>query len=182
MGPIEAIQIFTETVSLAKTIRDSLNTLADALPSKRRDELRAAVTDLEKNLSGLQQVNLQLYKEGAALAAASRKSEKKIIALEKKLRELQAAVDLSSLYEVVDALDNTVVAKRLLNVGKPEPVHYMCASCFKNGKSQFLNPIGFVTGITDMECPACKTRVRLPNDKTQQVLTTPLQRPNLYGM
>ena len=182
MDPTETVKLIGEAIGAAKAVGNLVNIVADVLPLKGRNELKAAVTGLEKNLHDLQQVNFELYKESTALAIANRTAEKTISQLEKELSQLQATVDLSKLYEVVDALDNTVVAKRLAGVGRKEPPHYMCASCFREGKNKFLNPVGFFTGITDMECPACKTKVRLPNDKSQHALTAPKTSFNVWDV
>lgn len=45
------------------------------------------------------------------------------------------------------------------SMSNSEPPHYICTSCYENGRKSILNQIANATGFTSYTCPVCKSQM-----------------------
>ena len=151
----EALGIVSTTAGLAKSLVETIHTLAGKLKQSKDKALLSEVLDtglsLQESLLQLQQAILGLQTESAELREENRALKDEVGDLTKRLRETEkAAADLEA-YEFVAVENFTAV------VHPDRPDAYLCPTCFESRKKSYLVKLGpEFWVIAKYRCPVCQ--------------------------
>lgn len=140
-----AVASAKSAVDLAKSVKEMTKSNASPDLTKQSSDLLDATINLKKMVIDLQESMLVLQKENADLKEKIVKAEKLQHDLEKyRLKELAAGVLVYGLYEPE---------------ANGDPVHYLCANCFTNGKKSILQLKREAVSGDIYRCHACDSEI-----------------------
>lgn len=112
------------------------------------NEVKAAISDLRDQLIDAQNAIFQAQTEQSALVQHVRKLEEQLVRAKNWDAEKQR-------YELANPWDGAVVYALKESMSRGEPPHWICTSCYEDGRRSILNPHYPKNGQGMLMCTTC---------------------------
>jgi hypothetical protein len=154
MDDISAIAGLTASLRAAAEIMKAMKDISDAnlVPTKN--------FELTREIMAAQAYALAVQSEQFDLLQSKRD-------LEEEIARLKAWSTEKYRYELKDVAPGAVAYVVKAKMQGSEPVHWICANCFQNGKKRFLNESHSDLHFDYHKCPECAGKIRIRKTSSQ---------------
>ena len=121
-----------------------------------------SITDVQGKVIELQSAILSA--QSSALAANSDQAAmvEQIRTLKEEIASVKAWETQKQRYKLAPPWDGSVIYALKESMANSEPPHWICTSCYENGKKSILNQIQGKDGWYMVTCPVCKSQIQSP--------------------
>ena len=121
-----------------------------------------SLTDVQGKVIELQSAILSA--QSSALAANSDQAAmvEQIRTLKEEIASVKAWETQKQRYKLANPWSGAVVYSLKESMANGEPAHWICTSCYENGRKSILNPIKSKDGDFLLVCPVCKSQIQSP--------------------
>ena len=121
-----------------------------------------SITDVQGKVIELQSAILSA--QSSALAANSDQAAmvEQIRTLKEEIASVKAWETQKQRYKLTPPWDGSVVYALKESVANGEPAHWICTSCYENGRKSILNQIQGKDYDFMVVCPVCKSQIQSP--------------------
>lgn len=139
----------TALISSAKTAYDIAKGVSSLSAEVQRNE----------SISKILEALIAIQSEALAMQEKYQRILEEKNELKTKLREFEQWSETERLYELKDLGGNVFVYAFKMAEGSNEPMHYVCANCFKDRKKSILQCLGTASYGTTYHCQACDAKI-----------------------
>ena len=121
-----------------------------------------SISDVQGKVIELQSAILSA--QSSALAANSDQASmvEQIRTLKEEIASVKAWETQKQRYKLHTPWDGSVIYALKESMANSEPPHWICTSCYENGKKSILNQIQGKDGWYMVTCPVCKSQIQSP--------------------
>jgi hypothetical protein len=122
-----------------------------------------SITDVQSKVIDLQSAILSAQSSALAANADQFALAEEVRGLKAEIASMKAWEAEKQRYKLYSPYDGVVVYALTETMASGEPAHWICTSCYQQGKKSLLNLAGGSHGEkTTFDCPKCKSQVLTP--------------------
>ena len=123
--------------------------------------IRSLNTEVQRNesISKILEALIAIQSEALAVQEKHQKALEEKYELATRLKDFEKWSEIEELYELKDLGGNVFVYAYKKIDTSTEPMHYLCANCFKDKKKAILQCEGTYTSGTAYNCHACNSKI-----------------------
>lgn len=140
------------TITGLKTAADIAKSLMEL---KSISDVQAKVIELQSAILFAQSSALSANADQAAMVDEIRQ-------LKEEVAHVKAWETQKQRYKLYSPWEGSVVYALRQSVSNSEPPHWICTSCYENGRKSILNQIKGKDGWNLVTCPVCKSQIQSP--------------------
>ena len=121
-----------------------------------------SIADVQGKVIELQSAILSA--QSSALAANSDQAAmvEQIRTLKEEIASVKAWEGQKQRYKLANPWDGAVVYSLKQSMASGEPAHWICTSCYENGRKSILNPLKTKDNWFLLVCPVCNSQIQSP--------------------
>ena len=120
------------------------------------------LSEVQGKVIELQTVILNTQSSAMAANSAQFAAVDEIRALKEEVMRVKAWETQKQRYKLHTPWEGSVIYALKESMSNSEPPHWICTSCYENGKKSILNQIQGKDGWYMVTCPVCKSQIQSP--------------------
>ena len=121
-----------------------------------------SMSDVQSSVIELQSAILAAQSSALSANADQTAMVEEISTLKKEIADIKAWKEEKQRYQLVSPCIGSVAYALKKECSKSEPPHWICTNCYENGRKSILNQHKKSSGIVELVCQVCATKIEPP--------------------